>query len=306
MILSLPDVSQAGMFFLSLFAGFPKKIAPPEGAAWLWTGLASMIAGAGFLSVKLLARISTDPASAKFWGVLALASIVVSLVLCFIYISARQTHVVEYPGNLAIAGTEYTPAAAKRVEKEPDLTRSELLYEFAGNSEEVWKPETVKRARLMLGAQYSLFIACLAFGLNLALEVLSNSNWTTPPRGAGSTFKQSITPLKDVHFEMDKSDLGQDGSERLADDATTLLSVLRQFSSATVIVEGYCDDRGSVEYNLELGYQRAVEVRDRLIHAGIPAARLQVASRGKGSLLCDETDEPCRQKNRRVHLTVIE
>jgi outer membrane protein OmpA-like peptidoglycan-associated protein len=306
MELSVTTISQAGVGFLSLFAGFLKKIAPPDVGAWLWTGLASVIAGAAFVSVKLLAHISTDPTSAKFWAVLAVASIVLGVALCFMYIAARQTRIVEYPRGLAVAGTEFTQAAQKRVREEPNLTRSELLFEFAGNSEEVWQPATVRKSRLILGALYALLIACLAFGLYLAVEVLSNGKWATSPRAAGTTFKQVVSTLKDVHFEMNRSDLGQDASERITDNAAMLQGVFLQFPSTTVIVEGYCDDRGSLEYNLELGYKRALEVRDSLIHAGIPAAKLQVASRGKGSLLCEERDEACRRKNRRAHLTAIE
>jgi peptidoglycan-associated lipoprotein len=72
---------------------------------------------------------------------------------------------------------------------------------------------------------------------------------------------------------------------------------------ARLIIEGHCDDRASVEYNL--GYRRA-EVVGAALKAHIAEVRMQMVSLGRGSPLCSDMTEQCRQSNRRVHLTPVE
>jgi outer membrane protein OmpA-like peptidoglycan-associated protein len=306
MALTISDISQAGITFLSLFAGLLKKIAPPERVAGIWTGIASLIAGGAFLSVKLLAHINSNPASFRFWGIVALSSVALSMVLCFIYISALQTRTVSYADDFRIIGTELTPAGQKYVADNANWTREQMLFDAAGETEKVWTPDSAKRARFLLGAEYSLFIASLAFGLNLGVEILSN-DWrgnTPPPQKP--TLQQQAADLKDVHFALDRNDLQEDAAERLSEDAAILVRMVQQFPKMRVIVAGHCDDRGSLKRNLELGYARARTVGDGLVRAGISADKLQLASYGKGSPVCSEASEPCMRRNRRVHLTVLE
>jgi outer membrane protein OmpA-like peptidoglycan-associated protein len=63
---------------------------------------------------------------------------------------------------------------------------------------------------------------------------------------------------------------------------------------------GFADDRGSKEYNLVLGEQRAEAARKALIAAGVQPERLQIISYGKEVQVCTTEDEACRQQNRRV------
>jgi peptidoglycan-associated lipoprotein len=76
-----------------------------------------------------------------------------------------------------------------------------------------------------------------------------------------STFAEKIAMLRDVHFALDRSDLNPDSTELLTADAEILKAAFKQFGKATVIVEGYCDERGAEEYNFTLGYKRAEAAR---------------------------------------------
>jgi len=69
-------------------------------------------------------------------------------------------------------------------------------------------------------------------------------------------------------------------------------------------VEGYCDERGSTEYNLVLGDRRAQAVRQYLISLGISADRMNTISYGKEKPFCMEHGEECWQQNRRGHFTM--
>jgi peptidoglycan-associated lipoprotein len=68
-------------------------------------------------------------------------------------------------------------------------------------------------------------------------------------------------------------------------------------------VQGYCDERGSEEYNLALGDKRASQAKEYLASLGVPDSQLKTISYGKEKQVCSEHDEECWQKNRRAHIT---
>lgn len=107
--------------------------------------------------------------------------------------------------------------------------------------------------------------------------------------------------LPDVHFSFDRWGLSQEGMKALNEEA----AVLKQHPGATLIIEGYCDERGSPEYNLVLGDKRAQEARRYLTALGVKNP-VKVISYGKERPVCREADESCYWKNRRAHLVVEE
>ena len=105
--------------------------------------------------------------------------------------------------------------------------------------------------------------------------------------------------LADIYFAFDKWALSSEGKKNLADSA----EFLKQNPDAKVVIEGYCDERGSREYNLVLGEKRAKETRRYLADLGIQNP-VSVTSYGKERQVCTERNESCYWKNRRAHLTV--
>ena len=103
--------------------------------------------------------------------------------------------------------------------------------------------------------------------------------------------------VKDVYFDYDKSDVRADQQAAVQSDA----QFLTQHSNINFTVEGHCDSRGSTEYNLALGDQRANTVKNALVTAGIGAARIKTISYGKEKPFCVEDNEACWQQNRRGH-----
>ncbi len=71
-----------------------------------------------------------------------------------------------------------------------------------------------------------------------------------------------------------------------------------------VVIGGYCDDRGSNEYNLALGQNRANAAKNALVTAGVAAGRIRVISYGKEKPFCSESTEECWQLNRRDGFTI--
>ena len=120
-----------------------------------------------------------------------------------------------------------------------------------------------------------------------------------PPPTASVTdedlFSQSV---KDVYFDYDKADIRGDQQGSVQSDA----QFLNQHANFNFTVEGHCDERGSTEYNLALGDQRASAVKNALTASGISANRIKTISYGKEKPFCTESNEACWQQNRRGHL----
>ncbi len=72
-----------------------------------------------------------------------------------------------------------------------------------------------------------------------------------------------------------------------------------------VRIEGNCDERGTVEYNLALGQKRADSAKNYLVGLGVNAASLDTISYGKERPVCNEHNEECWAKNRRDHFEPI-
>jgi len=101
--------------------------------------------------------------------------------------------------------------------------------------------------------------------------------------------------LDPVHFAFRKA--------RLDAEATAALDRYAECLSGTrtsVLLEGYCDQRGGAEYNLRLGERRAAATAQYLRQKGVDSRRISVRSFGKSKPLCTEASEDCYARNRRV------
>ena len=106
--------------------------------------------------------------------------------------------------------------------------------------------------------------------------------------------------LADVHFDFDKADIRE--SERAVLNKNA--EVLKKFDFLKITLEGHCDERGTVEYNLALGERRAKAAFDYLVSLGVAADRLKSVSYGKEIQVCSERTEDCWARNRRAKSTV--
>lgn len=123
-----------------------------------------------------------------------------------------------------------------------------------------------------------------------------------PPAPAPSVSEDQLFQqnVKDVYFDYDKYDLRSQDSEVAQDDA----SFLKQHPDIKVLIAGHCDERGSEEYNIALGQNRAQALQHALVNDGISASRIRVISYGKEKPFCTESNEACWQQNRRDHITI--
>ena len=84
-------------------------------------------------------------------------------------------------------------------------------------------------------------------------------------REARKTREDSRKKLLDIYFAFDRWGLSEEGKKNLSESA----AFLREHPKAKLFIEGHCDERGSVEYNLALGEKRAKEARQYLSDLGI-------------------------------------
>lgn len=105
------------------------------------------------------------------------------------------------------------------------------------------------------------------------------------------------SPLADVFFDFDQFSIRSEA--RLALEANA--GLLKTINGRTILIEGHCDERGTLAYNLILGERRARAVKQYLQDLGVPASQITITSFGKERPFCTGHSESCWQSNRRAH-----
>jgi peptidoglycan-associated lipoprotein len=107
--------------------------------------------------------------------------------------------------------------------------------------------------------------------------------------------------VKDAYFDFNKADIRTDARQALGQTA----DFLRKYPQIKMTIEGHCDERGAVEYNIALGDRRASAVKNYLVQLGIAADRMTTVSYGKEKPFCTESNEECWQRNRVGHFVYV-
>jgi peptidoglycan-associated lipoprotein len=137
-------------------------------------------------------------------------------------------------------------------------------------------------------------------------EVAPPPSTATRPDVTADVLRQDVTELNkkgyltDAYFDYDQADLREDARTALAADAEWL----KKYPTVQVLIEGYCDERGTGAYNLALGDRRANAAKEYLASLGIDGSRLRTVSYGEERPFCSDSNESCWQQNRRAHLLI--
>ncbi|MGA3017329.1 MAG: peptidoglycan-associated lipoprotein Pal [Bryobacteraceae bacterium] len=124
----------------------------------------------------------------------------------------------------------------------------------------------------------------------------------TPNAATRARIDTLLARIEDAYFDYNKYSLRPDAIQALQADSSELRDILKDYPDYKLTIEGHCDERGSAEYNMALGQERAQAAKDYLAQVGIPSDQLATVSYGKEKPVCDEHDEACWQKNRHVHI----
>ena len=120
-----------------------------------------------------------------------------------------------------------------------------------------------------------------------------------PALPAPQDFNESAA-LRDIHFDFDRAAIRAEDARILESNARWLVA----HPGTLVLIEGHADARGTSEYNLALGENRARVTREQLVARGVAESRITVVSYGEERPTCRETSEACWGHNRRAHFLV--
>lgn len=160
---------------------------------------------------------------------------------------------------------------------------------------------------MLLKSKHALAVIALALGLATVgcaddepkVEEPVTPTATEEPAATPPPAATSFAP-ETVYFAFDDYTLNMDAQgslQKMADQ-------LKNSQGSVVQIEGHCDERGSIEYNLALGERRAQSVKNYLTQLGIDAARLSTISYGEEKPATDGHDETAWSKNRRAEFTI--
>ncbi|CCO24876.1 peptidoglycan-associated lipoprotein Pal [Maridesulfovibrio hydrothermalis] len=114
---------------------------------------------------------------------------------------------------------------------------------------------------------------------------------------AKKMFDDAVVELGNmVHFDFDSFDIKQEYRPLLQSKA----EILKKYDNVTMVIEGYCDDRGTEEYNLALGERRARAAYEFLILLGVAPERLSIVSYGEEDPIDPGQNETAWAQNRRA------
>ena len=105
---------------------------------------------------------------------------------------------------------------------------------------------------------------------------------------------------RDIHFEFDKYALTPEARAILQEK----YSYLMDNPAVEILIEGHCDERGTIEYNVALGDRRAKSARDYLVRLGVDPMRIETISYGEEMPLDPEHNEQSWARNRRGHFVI--
>ena len=141
--------------------------------------------------------------------------------------------------------------------------------------------------------------ATASTNVNVTVKTASNM----PNEATKNEIQELLNSIQDAYFDYNKHNIRPDAQKALVADSKTLGEILKQYPDYKLVVQGYCDERGSEEYNLALGDKRAEQAKDYLASLGVPGSQLNTISYGKERPVCTEHNEECWQRNRRAHIT---
>lgn len=125
-------------------------------------------------------------------------------------------------------------------------------------------------------------------------------NSTSAPSGTVVAKTTDSTGIEDIYFDFDQYSIRADAQPVL----DRIGRWMQNKQGASLLIEGHCDERGTLAYNLVLGERRATAARRYLENLGISGSRLHTTSYGEVRPACKDHNEGCWKYNRRARFVV--
>tara|TARA_B100001113_G_scaffold77140_1_gene60416 strand:+ start:494 stop:958 length:465 start_codon:yes stop_codon:yes gene_type:complete len=149
----------------------------------------------------------------------------------------------------------------------------------------------------MKNTQTSLLTFLIIFLASCSSVSMDRTNDATAisASASGAYSDSGLTSQNILYFAYDKSDINSESRAKIR----SLAKVIKD-NGLSVRVEGHCDERGTREYNLALGEQRAKTVAELLIINGVPSNKITTVSYGEEKPAVSGSNESSWSKNRRA------
>ena len=131
-------------------------------------------------------------------------------------------------------------------------------------------------------------------------STVSAENVTSALELKGSSDNGSAGGLSTVYFEFNSFSLDDGAKDSLNSNA----DFLKSNATVDIQIEGHCDERGGIQYNLALGERRAKSVKEYLVALGVESSRISIISYGKEKPVAFGHDESAWNKNRRANFVI--
>lgn len=167
----------------------------------------------------------------------------------------------------------------------------------------------MKRGNLQMRIRELALLSALALAVAACDTVPTTTDDSTMQAGQGldssgfvlgSQEDLAVTAGDRVFFGFDRYDLTAEGQETAARQA----GWLQKYPSVTITIAGYCDPRGTEEYNLGLGMSRATALKSALVDLGVDVNRIATISYGKSVLLVEGSTEEAYAQDRAAVITL--
>jgi peptidoglycan-associated lipoprotein len=178
------------------------------------------------------------------------------------------------------------------------FTIATLIFTGCGGSSEGLDPKagekTEQKADTAVPEQAGTQAAATETGVSEEAAVATAAE--EPVTESAEKMDAGVTEMA-IYFDFDKFNIRGDMASVVENAASKLKDVA---AGTTVKIEGNCDEWGTDEYNYALGLKRAKSVKDTLVKYGVSEANLKLISYGESNPVCNEKNEACWSKNRRV------
>ena len=120
--------------------------------------------------------------------------------------------------------------------------------------------------------------------------------------GKADSDSENAMGLVTINFPYDSSDIVGDELEKLNRN----VRIMKANSGLRVQIEGHCDERGGIQYNLALGERRANAIARRMAASGVSKSRISTISMGKEKPIASGSNEDAWAQNRRGNFVITE
>ncbi len=118
--------------------------------------------------------------------------------------------------------------------------------------------------------------------------------------GASDSDSNNAMGMQTINFPFDSFEITGENRAKLQNN----VKILKDNPTVSVQVEGHCDERGGIQYNLALGEKRANAVKQQLVAGGIAGSRVTIISMGKEKPIAQGSDDAAYAQNRRANFVI--